>query len=94
MSAPVDVPAVDLIAVELSVEGRIRWQGTVTLTPAEYTEWCERIDSARGCEQERVSEELMDLARIDVMRDMDIESMRVDDFCELRPRKKTTGATP
>ena len=68
------------LKVEMSIETRGRWLGTVELTQIEYEKWCERIDSARGYEEERVAEELLELAGGDLFRDMNIDEIRVDDF--------------
>jgi len=81
------VPAEELITVDVSVEGRVNWRGTATMTRDQYDEWCDTIDSARGYEAEEVTEEVLQLAGIDLMRDMDIDDLRVADFCEMKPRK-------
>lgn len=72
------------LKVEVSIETRGRWHGMVELTQAEYDKWCERIDSARGYEEERVAEELLDLAGGDLLRDLNIDELRVDDFIALK----------
>lgn len=73
----------DTIKVDVMVEGRVRWTAEVEMTTAEYENWCERIDSARGMKQTETAEELLEIARVDIARDMDITEMRVEDFVEV-----------
>ena len=72
----------DKVKVEVMVEGRCRWTAEVEMTAVEYAEWCERIAFARGMEETDAAEELLDLANVDIARDMDITEMRVEDFIE------------
>lgn len=67
------------VQVRVSIRGEARWVGEVEMSRAEYEEWCERIDDARGHEQDRVANEVMDRARID-FRDVDVDDLEVDDF--------------
>lgn len=87
MSGVVALPPEDKFSVEVMIEGRVRWQGTVNLTRSEYVQWCDTIDSARGSEEEDVADSLIDLAGIDFMRDIEVEDLRVEEFCEIKPRK-------
>lgn len=73
----------DKIKVEVMVEGRARWACEVEMTRDEYTAWCERIDNARGYKETEAAEELLDLGKVDIGRDIDIDSMRVEDFIEV-----------
>ena len=75
----------DKIKVEVMVEGRVRWACDVEMTREEYEAWCDRIDNARGYEEGQAAEELLDLGGVDVYRDMDVDSMRVEDFIEATP---------
>ena len=73
----------DKVKVKVMVEGRCCWAAEVEMTTVEYAEWCERIDNARGMGKTDAAEELLDLAKVDIARDMDITEMRVEDFIEV-----------
>lgn len=66
--------------VDVMIEGRARYYASVEMTREQYEEWCERVDDAHGFEAEQVAEELLDKTGVDVMRDIDVSSLRVEDF--------------
>lgn len=77
----------DKIKVQISFTAQIETGATIEMTREEYNEWCERIDNARGYEQQRVAEDLMSKADVDFFPHGDISRVEVEDFCEVKPKK-------
>lgn len=68
------------LKVTFEVIARLRVGGECEMTREEYEQWCARIDDARGgWEHEKVADELMMLAGVDIAEG-DIDDLEVDDF--------------
>lgn len=72
----------DKIKVRFSVTEEVRHSGTVEMTRAEYEEWCDRIDSARGFRRQEAADDLIDLANLD-RRNAFATDAEIDDFDEV-----------
>lgn len=66
--------------VNVSIEGRCRFGGTVEMTKEQYELWCERIDSVMPpSEREELAWELIESCGLDT-RNPDIDDLEVEDF--------------
>lgn len=75
----------DKIKVQVMLEARMHCEFECEMTRKQYDEYCERIDNARGFEEESVADDVLDLAGIDIYRNGEIERLRVEDFVEVKP---------
>lgn len=69
--------------VRFTVQARYQLHGEAEMTEAEFEEWCQRIDGARGFDRERVADDLIELCGLD-RRDGDLDDEEVEDFDWLR----------
>lgn len=72
------------IRVQINVKGRWSAGAVVEMTREQYDAMCAKLDAEpSGCDAERLAEECMDLARIDI-RDGEIDLFDVEDFVEVK----------
>ena len=69
----------ETVKVMVSVRATIECGGEVEMSREKFEEMCERIDSAKGFERERVADEIFEAADLD-WRFGDILDPEVEDF--------------
>lgn len=72
------------IKVQISMSCRATFGGTFVMTREKYDELIARLDGARGFEEERVAEEVMEICNLS-LRHADFDKYEVDDFSEVEP---------